>query len=286
MSGRPASDDGRNREGRDRDAFDLAAFDRATAAARKAAERLPPRALRTLAREAVTRLADRAQPASLEAETPDPDAIERLAEAFLSEDEEAAPRLVEALRATGVPVETIYVGYLARVADRLGTLWEEDRASFVEVSLAVARIYGVLRGLRGALMQQRRPTRLSALFAPVPGEQHTLGITMAADLLRSRGWDVTLKLGLDHDALSDAIGRAEHPVIGLTAGSPGSLVPLARLLVAIRMQRPEALVMLGGAIVRAGAEDRSFLDVDALAPDVASAERELERLRGILLARG
>jgi methanogenic corrinoid protein MtbC1 len=284
VSGRPASDDDRDRgEG---DHFDRVAFARASEAARIAAARLSPRALHTLAREVVTRLAVRARSDLLSAGTAPPERIERLCDAFLSPDDEAAPRMVAALRGAGVPVETIYLGYLAPVAERLGELWEEDRASFLDVTLAIARIYALLRGLRGALMQARRPTRLSALFAPVPGEQHTLGITMAADLLRARGWEITLKLGLDHDALVEAIARSEHPVIGLTAAGQASLVQLTRLLVAIRVARPEALILLGGGVARADDGTRPLLDVDALAPDVATAERELERLRGILLARG
>lgn len=64
-----------------------------------------------------------------------------------------------------------------------------------------------MRELRFEIASARTTQSLdrSALFATVPGETHTLGITMAADLFWDHGRRIDLRTGLDHDALIDAV---------------------------------------------------------------------------------
>ena len=83
----------------------------------------------------------------------------------------------------------------------LGTWWEEDRVSFVEVTVGTSRMYAIMRALRRQMPLASHIHSKSAIFASVPGETHVLGVRMAADLLRKEGWDIELKIGRTHEEL-------------------------------------------------------------------------------------
>ena len=248
--------------------------------------RLPGDALQGLAREVVSRLASRARSgreaekarAAVAAE------IDLLADLLLAPSPDPLADEVEALLARKVSMEDLYVIYLSGAARRLGDMWEDDRLSFTQVTLGVGRIYAVLRGLRPIIRDTSRRTDKSALFANVPGEDHTLGVTMAADLFRRDGWDIALRLGLDHGELIHEIERCDVPVIGISVSNPDSLAALARLVLAIRVVKPGAYVLLSGRLVWQAPDLLRPLDADALASDVDSAKRVLRLFSDMLHA--
>ena len=52
--------------------------------------------------------------------------------------------------------------------------------------------------------------RTGPFFCAVPGEQHTLGVMMAADLFRRNGWDVGLLIGVDHAEIVERLERDDR----------------------------------------------------------------------------
>jgi hypothetical protein len=78
------------------------------------------------------------------------------------------------------------------------------------------------------------------VFCAVPGEQHTLGVMMAADLFRRNCWDVGLLLGLEHSEILDRLERDDRDVIGLSCSGDHSVNALERLMIALRKRRPDA----------------------------------------------
>lgn len=239
---------------------------------------LPEAAVRALAREVIGRL-DRCKPVAGKADAaPDAAQVTLLCEALLGSDNDAAHRLVMAARSGGMPLETLHLGYIAEAARQLGTRWENDEASVSQVIIGAGRIYGILRTLRELFVSVRlqRPDRYRAVFASTPGEIHTLGVTMAADHLRRKGWQIDMKAGLTHDALVDAISREDYPIIGLSASSPMMVFPLARLIVALRVSNPAAWIMIGGQIVQEEPHILSLVDADGVVSDIQSAEQQME----------
>ena len=183
-----------------------------------------------------------------------------------------------AARADGMPIETLHLGYIAEAARMLGVRWENDEASVSQVIIGAGRIYGILRTLRELFVSVRlqRPDRYRAVFASTPGEIHTLGVTMAGDHLRRKGWQVDMKAGLSHDALVRAISQDDYPIIGLSASTPMMIFPLARLIVALRMTNPAAWIMVGGLIVHEEPHIQSLVDADGVVLDIQSAEAQME----------
>lgn len=74
-------------------------------------------------------------------------------------------------------------------ARRLGDLWMEDAASELEVTIALGRLQALVRHLgRSVGVVALRPLLPSVLVAPMPGEPHGLGATLASEWLWMSGW--------------------------------------------------------------------------------------------------
>jgi len=258
--------------------FDRETYQQALSEIESLAGRLPRLAVANLAREVVTQLAARLPQFAADDHVPSADEIDRICFALMDADHTAAARIIEHVRAEGATLERIYLSYLAAAARRLGEMWASDQASFLEVTIGSARIYAILNTMRVAIARPVKLQRRSAVFALVPGEDHSLGVRMAADLLRDRGWDIDLHMGLSHDMLVEVLRGNETRLIGLSAGGSRTLVPLMRLIVALRISNPFARIIVGGQIVRDGFDMVGVVGADASAPDFESTLAEMERL--------
>ncbi len=240
--------------------------------------RLPVGSVRLLAREVVAQLAQSMPNAADRTEAGVADETDALCDALLSPDRIAARDFVRGLREDGVPVEDIYLQFLAPAAARLGERWERDELSFTEVGLAVSRLYTMVVALRRLIPPPKRPSEKRAVFATVPGEEHTLGITIAAELFTRKGWDITLLTNRDHATLVRDITETGVIVIGLSAGTRRSLVALVRLIVALRLARPLCRILVSGQVTQLGLDLVGAAGADAVAEDVETALAEMERL--------
>ncbi len=239
---------------------------------------LPASALSALAQEVVKRVADNLNVTLPLEVMPSSEDIDTLCLALSSPDEGAAITLIEVAQRKGVGYESLYRFYLAEASRRLGTWWDEDRVSFYSVTIAAGRIYAILRTLR---LQKHLPTpdlRRAALFAAVPGENHTLGIAIAADLARDRGWDVELFQGHAHDELVDVMSRRDTQLIGLSASTKRSLPALMKLIVALRISKPKAKILVCGQIASGDFSFDGLTRADAATNDFDTALAHMETM--------
>lgn len=252
--------------------LDRDAVDRARGAIRDLPHVLPPASVATLAREVISRMAEqhRGQRATAASRA------ELLADALMSPDEAAALRLVTRQLAAGTAVETVYLGDLAGAARLLGRMWDEDRLSSAQVNIAAARIYAIMRGISSRLLPPTWPDGRHAVFATVPGEGHALGVSMAADLFRRDGWLIDLKVGRSHDDLLVELAQTDFGILGLSATTPAVLPGLTRLVAAVRIAAPHALIILCGQLARVDPGLCRRLDVDAVTDDMAEARSRME----------
>lgn len=193
---------------------------------------------------------------------------------------EVALAFIEARRAEGVTREEVYLGYIAAAARELGDAWDQNRMSLSEVTVGTGHLYALMRALRTETGQPRPAfdARKCALFAAVPGEDHSIGITIAAAMFRDAGWEIDLQLATDHEALMTRVERTRPQVVGLSLTTPGRVPALARLVVAIRLALPNAIIGVApGATLDASRLD-GLLDVDLVLHDAETARSDLERL--------
>ncbi|NNL19234.1 MAG: cobalamin B12-binding domain-containing protein [Boseongicola sp.] len=230
---------------------------------------LPEDSVESLAREVIRRLAKR--DGTLTVNSPSDEVIERLCDVLLSDDDHAGADFIQKIEADGATIEVVYLEYLARAARMLGLWWEEDKISFMSVTLGTSRMFAIMRGLNGRFSASQSTQKRKALFASVPGETHTLGVRLAADLFRRDGWEIGLKLGASHDELVESVEASDAVLIGLSAAGQHSIAALSQLVVALRISKPSAKIIVSGNSAVVAAETVLLLGVDGIAQDVQAA---------------
>lgn len=193
---------------------------------------------------------------------------------------DAALQYIEMRRAEGATRQDVYLGYIAAAARMLGERWDEDRLSFTDVTVGTGHLYALMRALRIEEHSDHLTfdPRRCALFATVPGEEHGIGITVAADLFRNAGWEIDLQIGADHDGLINWVELTRPEIVGLSLSSERRLDDLVRLVVAIRIVVPHALIGVAPGATIDENKLGDLVDIDLLFRDAGSACNELERL--------
>lgn len=228
-----------------------------------------------LATEVILRVAAQAERKRLADKTPDAAKIAALETALCSDDDMAAEHQMRAARHAGMPADALYYGLLAPAVKAVGEAWSRGEIALPQMVRVSNRVWHILRDLRHAFVPAVLGTsHRRAVFALCPGECHTIGLTMTADDLRRRGWDIELLVGYRQEELLDRLDYLLPTTVALAATMTEQVVPLAKLVVALRAHLPGVWVMVGGSIT-----DR----VDALlgltgADAVANSAEEAERL--------
>ena len=233
-------------------------------------------AIRKLAEEVITRLNTRDAD---EWRAPKDD-IRKLCHLLCAKYPFAANRMIEQLIDAGVPVERVYRNYLAEAARLLGDRWQRNDVSFEEVGLATTRIYVILDALRRTSPSPIATDSPRIAFAAVPGEQHVLGVKMAVDIFRRAGWDVAHLIDLDHDEIVKAAEDVDIVLVGLSASGRRTRAALIRLVVALRLVRPELKILLSGEIAKSEPELLSQVGIDAIVKDVSTALKIVQDMIG------
>jgi methanogenic corrinoid protein MtbC1 len=130
-------------------------------------------------------------------ELPTQEEIARFAQLCIDADADAPDTFVQSLIAEGLASEAIFLHLLAPAARHLGYLWDEDMCDFTQVTIGLVRMQQITLRL-GSEFQEKRKLAMDgmrALFAPVPGSQHTFGVLMVSEFFRREGWQVWMELG-------------------------------------------------------------------------------------------
>ena len=202
-------------------------------------------------------------------------------DALIQSDPEASLRFIENRRAEGLSRQGVYLGYITAAARFLGEGWDEDRLSFLQVTYGTGHLYALMRALRAESHSARKhalDNRRYALFATVPGEDHGIGITVAADMFREVGWEIDLQTDTSHEELIAHVGHTQPNVIGLSLSTEQRLEALARLVVGMRIIMPYAIIGVAPASEVDPKQLTNLVDIDLVFEDAPSACRALERL--------
>lgn len=241
----------------------------------------PPDAVEALAGDVLRRLAGTAPwPGPFVPPVIHDEDIDAFCQALIQPASEASLRYIEARRAEGVTRMGVYLGYICAAARRLGEGWDRDEYSFLDVTTGTGHLYALMRALRAERPPGAVPfdARRHALFATVPGEDHSIGITVAADMFRERGWEIDLMTGVDHESLIAQVERSAPGIIGLSLSTEDRFDALARLVVAMRLVAPEAIIGVAPAEGLDGGKVTEIADIDMLFGGAVSACAELERM--------
>jgi methanogenic corrinoid protein MtbC1 len=214
------------------------------------------------------------------------DDVAALARLVLKQDISEAHGYVEAARARGVPLETLYLELLAPTARYLGELWEADLCDFTEVTFGLWRLQQLIRDLSQAFQHEAefREQDRRALLLPAPGEQHSFGLFMVAEFMRRAGWDVWAGPAVNLDELTTIVRSEPFAVVGLSVSCEQRLDGLASSIHAVRRASKNrgVGVMVGGQIFKERPELVALVGADATAVDGRQACLQAEGLLRLL----
>lgn len=180
------------------------------------------------------------------------DDVAALAPLTLSVGADALLARVEEVMARGVPVDAILVDLLAPTARLLGEWWEDDRCTFVDVTMGLWRLQEVVHEIAGRAPAERLRTLggRRALFSATPGDQHDFGTVVIDELFRHDGWMTERPTGADASELVRLVGGTWFDLVGLTVSCNSHLGPLTSLIAALRnvSRNPRLCVMVGGRV--------------------------------------
>jgi len=246
---------------------------------------LPARAVERLAREVVERLAAvRGEGAAVDeagAESLiDTGLVNSFCDILLADDASAALTFVTTDLASTVADRATVFLYISAAARQLGARWETDEVSFTQVTLAVGKLYALVRsiGSRATRTAIARQPQKSALFASLPGEQHTLGVTIAAEVFRDAGWDIDLQIDRSHEELLARVEQVRPSVVGLSLSNSAGFDALTRLVIALRLAQPDVLIAVAGGPDTTPEKLQTLVDLDLVVTDARQAQDDLMRL--------
>jgi len=140
------------------------------------------------------------------------------------------------LIARGNSLDVLYLEVLAPSARRLGEMWSADEVGFADVTIALGRMHQLLRHFSPLFrpeVLEGEPWR-RALFASVPGEQHTLGLSMLVQYFLRAGWDASLVPASVDQELMRIVQHEHVALIGLSMSSERSAQTLRSLIGRLR----------------------------------------------------
>jgi MerR family transcriptional regulator, light-induced transcriptional regulator len=213
---------------------------------------------------------------------PTSEEIERFANLAISQDPSAALAFVLALQEEGLALEEVYLDLIAPAARRLGALWDADECDFSTVTVGLWRMQQVMYELSPSFQRDVASVdgSRSALMAPAPGSQHTLGLFMVSEFFRRAGWSVSGEPSMSARELIRMVSREWFDVAGLSVGVENHVDGVAQLIADLRQaSRNQSLVVLvGGPVFALNPEFLALTGADALAADATQAVTAAEAL--------
>ena len=244
-------------------------------------EIIPRLLLSHLSSKAILPVADRPKPEAIRLTFTDSQ-IEGFCTLVVRSNLPVAVTYIDGLIAGGMSTEQIITDVLSPSARHLGTQWDEDQVSFVDVALGLSRLQQLLRIYGPAFEADFAPQHEGhrILLAAMPGEQHTFGMSVVEEFFRRDGWDVQTEAKMSRVEL---LGRARDEwfdVVGLSASGDDSVARLAPLIKAIRAAalNRHIRVIVGGCAFLAEPANALALGADLVACNGREAVLNVERL--------
>ena len=201
----------------------------------------------------------------------DAGAVQTLVGLCLGADPHAAAAFIANLHQSGIAAHPIFDDLLTPAARHLGVMWEDDTCTFADVTIGVLRLQNAQRALAARPLTEAPPALGAprALLMPVPGEQHTFGLSIVLDYFTCAGWDARLgPAGSRADALA-LVRKERTELVGLSFACD-DFVPQARVLVT-QLRDASAnkrlIVMVGGPAFTSDPGLAAAIGADATATD-------------------
>lgn len=183
-----------------------------------------------------------------------------------------AELLVEVKRAriSAAALADVYIPLAAR---RMGEAWHKDEMSWLEVSIGVGRLQGLLREIGTAWVADEAGVASSfTMLMIVPEmEQHTLGPLVATGQFRRLGVSICLRIAPTTGELRSLFASHQFDGVMISVASKEKLEAAAKLVRYVKSLMARSVpVILGGAVVTRTEEVTAFVGADFASNDVGA----------------
>lgn len=191
-----------------------------------------------------------------------------------------AESLLADLRDRRISADQIVDIYIPQAAHEMGQMWVEDAIGFAKVTIATARLQGLLTLL--APPWAAKPSEIAhgtnVLLLLQGDDSHTLGPHVATAQLRRMGSSVRIMFGASADVVLRALSEESYDMVLFSGSRPESLASIAKLVKRVRtgILAPPPMV-LGGIVLSLTDGVKEKTDVDLVTNDVKVALKLCEK---------
>lgn len=175
------------------------------------------------------------------------------------------------------------LGLMSNAARDLGDQWTRDELSFVDVTVALARMHLLLHDFSKSERANADPQRASVVLANAPTEQHAFGLSVVAKVFEFEGWSVTggssLQAGPELDEL---VANRSFDIAGISAATPENALALKPRIESLRnaSSNPDIAIIVGGGGFAENPELFQKIGADDVAADANEAVIKARSLVG------
>jgi methanogenic corrinoid protein MtbC1 len=189
---------------------------------------------------------------------------------------------VDSYMVEGASVETVCLDLLAPAARRLGEMWERDECDFIDVTMGLWRLQEVMREIAARAPNERAflCAPRSALFSPMPGDNHNFGALMIEEVFARAGWQSEALIKPERRELLDRLARQPFDLVGLTLTRDCPSAALTNLIKAMRnvSANPDIFIFVGGRMINENPHLVVEVGADGTGADALSALEMAENL--------
>lgn len=201
--------------------------------------------------------------------------VAEFAEMIVRKPLSAARAHLDGLCDRGLTAEALITTILSATARHLGVLWEQDRCTFIDVTVGLSRLQQLLRVYGPAFEVSPAPEveRGRLLLAVVPGEQHTFGLAVVEEFFRRAGWNVQSEFLPSKAILLEHVRTEWFDLVGLSASGEVAAAGVSAVVKEVRASslNKNVRIMLGGNLFVPDPALALSLGADFGASDAAEA---------------
>lgn len=182
-----------------------------------------------------------------------------------------AVREMQGARITQIEIADLYIPEVAR---RMGLAWCDDGMSFADVTIATARLQGLLRDLTESWSVEKRmyDQGLNIVVLMLADDYHTLGPTLITSQLRRLGASVRLMLGRPLGEIKHVLRDQQFDAILVSVAHIEKLASTGELVKIIRNNLIEATpIVVGGPAIELDKDAKSLTGADHVSNDIKEA---------------
>jgi len=200
--------------------------------------------------------------------------LNNLIEAALSGRPNHFEAVLTEMRQSRVSVAALADIDIPHAARKLGEDWMEDTISWMDVSIAVARLQSLLREIGLAWHADHSgDTGQGAVLMIIPDrEQHTLGAMVAMAQMRRYGVSVCLRICPTLEELRSLVASRGFDGVMISVGLRENIDAVAKLVRQVKeMANPPLPVVIGGAITQSREDVAVCTGADLSTNDIGAA---------------